>query len=267
MLDFFIPHLKQLVSDTQEHNQRCASELISGIIQGSKHWSFQKVEKLWTILLPILRTAFNNITDETIIDWGVCIAMSVEYRDPNRHHWLLEFLMDDPLSEPTSFIGCARIYMLQSALNQQPWRNAELINRLLEYFGNHLAHQFQNVREKISACLVILFCKDIVFPEGNFTNCPRVSNFFAQIMPKLNTLYAHSLKSLEARYDTNNIEEATNQLESVSLNESDKEECIRLFKTGKSKYFFSCNVYIIHFNCSIKICDRQRCKNELLGCI
>ncbi|KAK9752668.1 Proteasome-substrate-size regulator, mid region [Popillia japonica] len=235
LLDFFIPHLKQLVSDTQEHNQRCASELISGIIQGSKHWSFQKVEKLWTILLPILRTAFNNITDETIIDWGVCIAMSVEYRDPNRHHWLLEFLMDDPLSEPTSFIGCARIYMLQSALNQQPWRNAELINRLLEYFGNHLAHQFQNVREKISACLVILFCKDIVFPEGNFTNCPRVSNFFAQIMPKLNTLYAHSLKSLEARYDTNNIEEATNQLESVSLNESDKEECIRLFKTV-SKY-------------------------------
>ncbi|KRT85387.1 hypothetical protein AMK59_1215, partial [Oryctes borbonicus] len=234
-LHIFVPHLEKLVNDKQEHSQRCAAELISGIIQGAKHWSFEKVEKLWSTLLPILRTAFNNIMDETMIDWGVCIAMSVEYRDPNRHHWLLEFLMDNPLSESTSFIGCARIYMLQSALNQQPWRNAELINRLLDYFKNHLAHQFQNVREKISACLVSLFCKDIVFPEGNFTNCPRVSDFFAQIMPKLNMLYIDSLKSLEAISDTNEIEKATDQLESVTLNGFDKEECIRLFKTI-SKY-------------------------------
>lgn len=229
----FIPHLEKLVSDTQEHNQRCASEFISGIIQGSKHWNFEQIEKMWSILLPNLRVAFNKITDETLVDWGVCIAMSVEYRDPNRHHWLLEFLMDNPLSESTSFLGCARIYMLQSALNQQPWRNAELINRLLEYFRNHLAHQFQNVREKISACLVSLFCKDIVFPEGNFTNCPRVSDFFAQIMPKLNTLYMHSLKSLEHVNDVCDVDVATDHLEHITLNESDKEECIRLFKTSK----------------------------------
>lgn len=285
LLDLFVPHLEKLVNDTQEHNQRCASELISGIIQGSKHWSFEQVERLWTILLPILRTAFTNITDETIVDWGIAIAMSVEYRDPNRHHWLLEFLMDNPLSEPTSFIGCARIYMLQNALNQQPWRNAELINRLLEYFKDYLSHPFQNVREKISACLVSLFCKDIVFPEGSVTNCPRVADFFGQILPKLNMLYMHSLKSFEHVNDISDIDLARKQLESVTLNEADKEECIRLFKTSKCfeiflyflirKLLLTCDFIIkikIHHKfktCifSIKICDRECCSNELFCCI
>jgi hypothetical protein len=27
-------------------------------------------------------------------------------RDPNRHHWLLELLMEDPLRDEASFIEC-----------------------------------------------------------------------------------------------------------------------------------------------------------------
>ncbi|XP_022913061.1 proteasome activator complex subunit 4A-like [Onthophagus taurus] len=232
LLNLFIPHIERLVNDRQEHNQRCAAELLAGIIQGSKHWPFEKVEKLWSILLPIIRTAFNNMTDETVMDWSVCISVGLNKRDPNRLHWLLEYLMNDPLNEPTSFVSCSRIYLLQIALNQQPWRNSELINRLLEYFKNHLSHPFQNVREKISSCLVSLFCKDIVFPDGNFTNCPRVGDFFDQIMPKLNQLYTNMLKNLDHsnKVNSNDVEIATNRIEKIDL-EDNKEEFIRLFKT------------------------------------
>lgn len=37
---------------------------------------FEKVEKLWELLCPLLRTALSNMTVETYNDWGTCIATS-----------------------------------------------------------------------------------------------------------------------------------------------------------------------------------------------
>lgn len=36
------PHMERLVADTHESKQRCVSEIISGLIRGSKHWSYLK---------------------------------------------------------------------------------------------------------------------------------------------------------------------------------------------------------------------------------
>ncbi|KAI4905889.1 hypothetical protein NFI96_014094 [Prochilodus magdalenae] len=36
------PHMQRLVEDTHESKQRCVAEIISGLIRGSKHWSFKK---------------------------------------------------------------------------------------------------------------------------------------------------------------------------------------------------------------------------------
>lgn len=49
---------------------------ILGLIRGSKHWPFDKVEKLWAYLTPLIRKALNNMTEETVVDWGVCFATS-----------------------------------------------------------------------------------------------------------------------------------------------------------------------------------------------
>lgn len=37
------PHMERLVADSHESKQRCVAEIISGLIRGSKHWSFSKV--------------------------------------------------------------------------------------------------------------------------------------------------------------------------------------------------------------------------------
>ncbi|KAL2305655.1 LOW QUALITY PROTEIN: hypothetical protein Nmel_003540 [Mimus melanotis] len=92
------PHLEQLVADSHESTQRCLAEIIAGLIRGSKHWTFEKVEKLWKLLCPLLRTALSNITVETYNDWGTCIATSCESRDPRKLHWLFELLLESPLS-------------------------------------------------------------------------------------------------------------------------------------------------------------------------
>ena len=41
------PHVERLVADTahgtHETSQRCAAEIITGLIRGAKHWNYEKV--------------------------------------------------------------------------------------------------------------------------------------------------------------------------------------------------------------------------------
>jgi proteasome activator subunit 4 len=102
-LGHFIPHLERLVRDQHEASQRCAAEVIAGLIRGSKHWPFAKTEAMWNVLCPILRTAFSNVNVESISDWGTAIATASESRDPNRIGWLMELILEDRL-EQVSYI-------------------------------------------------------------------------------------------------------------------------------------------------------------------
>ncbi|KAF5303620.1 hypothetical protein FQA39_LY09867 [Lamprigera yunnana] len=231
LLHLFVPHLERLAKDSQEQNQRCAAEIIGGIIRGSKHWGFENVQKMWSILLPIIKKVFANMSVETIGDWGLCFTTALDSRDPNRYHWLLEFLMDNPLNEQSSFGSCCRIYILQNSLNQQTWRNGELISRLLEYLKGHLSHPFQNVRENISMCLTIIFSENIGFANGCTGTSPKVEDFFSYVMPMLNTLYESTIDSMRK---AEAVESKEMQLFHLNNNE-EKNKIIRLFKTV-SKY-------------------------------
>uniref|UniRef100_A0A8C1Y770 Proteasome activator subunit 4b n=1 Tax=Cyprinus carpio TaxID=7962 RepID=A0A8C1Y770_CYPCA len=68
------PHMERLANDSHESTQRCVAEIIAGLVRGSKHWSFSKVEALWKFLIPLMRRALSNITVETYADWGTCVA-------------------------------------------------------------------------------------------------------------------------------------------------------------------------------------------------
>lgn len=239
LLDHFIPYLQDLVQEKQEQHQRCGAEIISGIIRGSKHWSFEQISKFWDAMIPILHTAVLNMFVETLPDWSMCIVVSLEHRDPNRYHWLLEYLMSDPLAEQTSFLACGRITLLNNALHQQSWRNAEIYNRTLEYLKDHLSHPFQNVRERVSSCLTTLFSGDIKIPRGNETGCPRVKDFFPVVLPRMKRLYADCLKKLETATCVNVESKDSSQLLMGSLDSDDEKNDIRLFKTGK--LFFKYN--------------------------
>ncbi|CAH1169598.1 unnamed protein product [Phaedon cochleariae] len=211
LLPVFVPHLERLVQEKVESSQRCAAEIISGIIRGSKHWEFDKVEKLWAIVLPLLETAIVNVSSETQTDWALCITMALDSRDPNRCHWLLEYLLQDPLRDPTSFIACTRLHLLSVSLNQQSWRNCALDRRLLDYLRPHLSHPFQNIRERISACLAIGLGGTGVEEEGGEEG-RQARVFFAEVGGRLDRLY-----------------EVCVAKEAEEVNE-EKEELIRLFK-------------------------------------
>lgn len=232
LLPYFLPHLQRLVEDKQEHHQRCAAEIISGIIRGAKHWNYEQVEGMWTEIIPLLRIAVNNMANETIPDWSFCVTVALENRDPNRHHWLLEFLIDNPLNEQSSFVSSGRLIMLKSALHRQPWRNIELYKRLLKYFQKYMTQPFQNVREKISSCLASIFSADVINSHGR-EEVPSVKEFFEEIMPQLNNLYENTLTKLEHsnhKLEEKQLEQTAEQLDINNLNDSERESSIRLFK-------------------------------------
>ncbi|XP_030627610.1 proteasome activator complex subunit 4A [Chanos chanos] len=183
------PHMERLARDSHESTQRCVAEIISGLIRGSKHWSYSKVEKLWALLCPLLRTALSNITVETYADWGTCIATACESRDPRKLHWLFEMLMESPVNgEGGSFVDACRLYVLQGGLAQQEWRVPELLHRLLQYLEPKLTQVYKNVRERIGSVLTYIFMIDVNLPHTQPTTSPRISEFTERILARLKPL-------------------------------------------------------------------------------
>ncbi|XP_078505604.1 proteasome activator complex subunit 4 isoform X2 [Lissotriton helveticus] len=215
------PHMERLVLDSHESTQRCVAEITAGLIRGSKHWTFEKVENLWTFLLPLLRTVLANMTVETYSDWGTCIATSCESRDPRKLHWLFELLMDSPVSgEGGSFVDACRLYVLQGGLAQQEWRASELLHRLLKYLEPKLTQVYKNVRERIGSVLTYIFMIDVSLPSTTPTFSPHISEFTSRILHKLKPL-------MEAD------EEIQNHVmeENVVGDQDERTQAIKLLKT------------------------------------
>lgn len=187
---YFKTHLEKQVVDSQESTQRCATEIIAGLLKGSKHWDFEKMSNLEKSLTPILRLALNNITPETVTDWGTCFATSSCNRDPNKMYWIFELLMEDRLKgENGSFLESSCLYILLGALAQQEWRCFELLHRLLDYLKPHLTHSYQNVREKIGNLVGNIFMYDLAFPNSPCLKlAPQRAPFIQEILPQLSIL-------------------------------------------------------------------------------
>ncbi|KZC11232.1 Proteasome activator complex subunit 4 [Dufourea novaeangliae] len=238
-LKHLLPHLYNLVTDKQESSQRCAAEMIAGIIRGSKHWPFDMVREMWDSLLPIVRLALANITVESVIDWGVCFAKSQQRRDPNRHHWLLECLLEEPcLAESeSSFAECGRLFILQVALDEQSWRVSHLLRRLLKRTEDRLlASPFENVRDRLASVLVTVFNANLRFPgTSNSQWTPRTDDLINRIIPRLQSLVTENTTVLSMDEQSLSAQVANVKFNDSSVNSEknveDWEMAIRLLKT------------------------------------
>lgn len=187
LVPLFRVHIERLVTDHRESHQRAAAELIAGLVRGSKHWTYDKVDSLWSWLLPTVRQALTLMAPETIKDWGTSFASSSDNRDPNRVHWLMEVAMEEPIRSQGSFIDSSRLYMLQGVVAQQRWRVGELLSRLLIFLRPFLDHPYHNVRCRLGSVLTNIFSLDVEFVgEGNANQSSPVEREFVQdILPSI----------------------------------------------------------------------------------
>uniref|UniRef100_A0A8C8H3H0 Uncharacterized protein n=1 Tax=Oncorhynchus tshawytscha TaxID=74940 RepID=A0A8C8H3H0_ONCTS len=212
------PHMERLVADTHESKQRCVAEITSGLIRGSKHWSYGKVESLWEMLCPLIRTALNNITVETYADWGTCIATACESRDPRKLHWLFEMLMESPVNgEGGSFVDACRLYVLQGGLAQQEWRVPELLHRLLQYLEPKLTQVYKNVRERIGSVLTYIFMIDVNLPYTQPTASPRIKEFTERILLRLKPLTEGDEEIQNHVVEENDVGEQDERTQAIKL--------------------------------------------------
>jgi hypothetical protein len=63
----------------------CGFVLLAAVIRGAKHWPFHKVSALWQSLVPLIRLALVNMTEETVADWGVCFATASVSQESDFH--------------------------------------------------------------------------------------------------------------------------------------------------------------------------------------
>ncbi|XP_067680549.1 proteasome activator complex subunit 4-like [Haliotis asinina] len=244
----FQPHIERLMGDLShdkhDSSQRCAMEILAGIIRGSKHWAFEKVERLWTWACPLLATSLSNITIETVDDWGSFYTSLSESRDPRKLHWLLTMLMENPLrGEGGAFGDASRLYAVQNALIDQEWRVPQLLHQLLEYLKPHLAHPYKNVRDRIGSVLSNVFLYDYKICPQSGVRSPHRHTFLEEILPQL-----QQLKDIMTEQPGNNgpkVESTASavvasssitkpepmELEDNGTEDDDRKKAIRLCKT------------------------------------
>ncbi|KAI4490320.1 hypothetical protein M0802_010697 [Mischocyttarus mexicanus] len=238
-LKHFLPHLHSLVKDKQESKQRCLSEIISGIIRGSKHWPFEMICEMWNELLPIIRLALDNITVETISDWTASMIFAMRRRDPYMQHWLIECLMEEPIigDFQSSFIECARLHFQQVVISTHSWRSSQLIERLLIRLENRLlANPFKNLRFYIGELLFVMFEINIKFSKL-YSNraAPQMRHFINKLIPKLQILAKNTEELINEdkqslMSNTVNNFKSDNSVNEITMDLNERITAIRLLK-------------------------------------
>ncbi|XP_031770190.1 proteasome activator complex subunit 4B-like isoform X2 [Galleria mellonella] len=201
----------------QEASQRFAAEIAAAALRAPRHWAFAPAQALYENVILLLTTGLTSVTVETMEDWATSVVMGMERVDPLRAAPVLRALLAlcappapaaaadtnadtstatpaapaAPVDTDTSFVICARLYALQSAIATLNWRVAPLATEVLKRLeaANFTQHPYQNVREIVGSMLMTIFDLEIVFPGGSECNAPRLEDFLAAVKPRLAALY------------------------------------------------------------------------------
>ena len=191
----FRAHLERLMSDDCESSQRCAAEIVGGLVRGTKHWPFRAAAGMWAWLQPLLRDVLaNRISDETLGDWGTAFFKASWARDLRQIHWLAEVLAEEPLVAPgaSSLVSASRLFFLQRILVVQGWRAAPALRSLLARISPHLATELQELRQRVGSVVTSVHMADFDFGCDAATTeswrPPKNSDFLAKVAPQLEIL-------------------------------------------------------------------------------
>ncbi|WKY10968.1 hypothetical protein Q1695_002929 [Nippostrongylus brasiliensis] len=152
----FKEHLEILTVSAKGSDQKLASEMVAGIINGSKLWKWDRQKKLWTWLTPLLSRALENMKEEAMRNWGVCIATVCGCSESRMLKPLLDILFA-LVSRPTesAFAAQSRLFLLQGGLCQFEWRTIELWNKVVSLIQKTaVVQQYANLRDRMAISLV-----------------------------------------------------------------------------------------------------------------
>lgn len=143
----------------QAARERCACEILAGLVRGSKHWPYEALEGLRKWLLQLLPVTLERVSNMSLEDWCTFLRFVVYDRDPRRLYWLTDLLLAHPLQgngATSSFAQARRLQFLYITLEELSWRGEAPSQQLRAQLETFVGHPFQLVREKIARSLYVV---------------------------------------------------------------------------------------------------------------
>ncbi|KAI7908029.1 uncharacterized protein BX663DRAFT_425475 [Cokeromyces recurvatus] len=145
-------HIEKLCQATdQKNSQRAASEILGGLIRGTKHWNVTKLSSVWIWLKPLLQNIFNGITPDSLLYWDAFIKFCATRRDPRRIQPLIDLILEAEL-DPTSYAAfneARKLLLVRALIVSLKWKFKPLICKILPTYINNIQHPYKQVREVI----------------------------------------------------------------------------------------------------------------------
>eukprot|EP00122_Pirum_gemmata_P011659 Pgem_evm1s10802 len=70
LLEKFLPYLTKLVKSSEQHSHRLASEIVAGVVRGSKHWKYEAIMIMSEHLVPLIDHVLKNMHSKMRNDWA-----------------------------------------------------------------------------------------------------------------------------------------------------------------------------------------------------
>jgi proteasome activator subunit 4 len=202
MVKYFEPYVIKFCSSVEECEQICASEIIAGLVKGSRFWSYEPTNRIWSkIIIPAFKEVFAKVTTETLHDWEDCLKYGIKKTDPNRIHWLFNLFLDYlennfsasiDSSGAGAFNQSSFLKLFRKVSKELKWKLRELYAQIFSNLKQITSHPYHMVRKEISGFLVTLLSLDIKYDgetggqEDMFPGFPKVRQYLDEILPILN---------------------------------------------------------------------------------
>jgi proteasome activator subunit 4 len=64
-----LPIIDPLVTDSDKYRQRAASEVLAGLLRGSKHWPPEDLDNLWSWAVERIARVYSHLKPDTLPCW------------------------------------------------------------------------------------------------------------------------------------------------------------------------------------------------------
>ncbi|TIA90807.1 hypothetical protein E3P99_01381 [Wallemia hederae] len=177
------------------HKQRAASELLSGLLRGAKHWPKYASDDLWNWLTPKL-SFLSKVRPDSAAAWEEFTSNALYHRDPRRLSPLVNWLVEQgDLNKNASSSAWAQAFaicLLRILVKSVSWRFSAWATDLSNMYWSidALNHDYAEVRANIAKTLQKLNRAQL---HPSFKNV-REFQTISEVMPSDKVVIKHNVE-------------------------------------------------------------------------